>query len=186
MPHPLAATVLLFTWTAGGALAAEGPVPVSAEAARAAFERIQALAGRWRGSSTRGWTDTIRVRVIARGSAVVMDAGGAAEGGAGAHPGEEMMTVFYLDHGRLMLTHYCVARNHPRLVAVSAEGGGRVLEFRFVDGANLASRDVGHMDSMVMRIDAPDRFTSRWTWHAGGVSQWTEEIERVRLPGGAP
>ena len=54
-----------------------------------------------------------------------------------------------------------------------------------MDGANLASRDVGHMDAMVMRIEGPDRFTSRWTWHADGVSQWTEEIERVRVRDGA-
>ena len=62
----------------------------------------------------------MRIRAIARGSAVVMDGDGAPDGESGAHPGEEMMTAFYLDGGRLMLTHYCVARNYPRLVATAA------------------------------------------------------------------
>ena len=68
------------------------------------------------------------------------------------------------------------------LMTVSPLDGGRSLEFRFLGGTNLPSRDIGHMDSMVMRIDGPDRFTSRWTWYASGVSKWTEEIVRVRVP----
>lgn len=177
---------LLVTAAATAAAAGSGPDGgISPAAAREAFEHIKALGGRWRGSSTRGWTDEIRIRSIAGGSAVVSDGGGSADGVPGAHPGEEMMTVFYLDGDRLMLTHYCVAQNHPRLVATAARDGGRELEFRFVDGANLASRDQGHMDSMVMRIEGPDRFSSRWTWYSRGTSKWTEQIERVRVTEGA-
>jgi hypothetical protein len=171
---------------AAGAMAGAGPDPgLSGAEARAAFERIKALSGRWRGGSTRGWHDEVRIRTIAGGSAVVEDGGGTPAGDEGAHPGQEMMTVFYLDGDRLMLTHYCVARNHPRLVATAAEDGGRTLWFRFVDGATLPSRDRGHMDSVVLRIPSTDRFTSRWTWYENGTGKWTEEIERTRVEAAA-
>jgi hypothetical protein len=182
MRRLLAAGLLCFAAVPGAPAAGSNAEPgVPAAAAREAFERIKALSGRWRGGSTKGWTDEVRIRPIAGGSAVVEDGGGSPAGENGAHPGEEMMTVFYLDGDRLMLTHYCVARNHPRLVASAIADGGRSLRFRFVDGANLESRDRGHMDSVVMRIDGPDRFTSRWTWFDHGRSKWTEAIERVRV-----
>ena len=161
---------------------AQRPEPgLSGAAARDAFERIKALSGRWRGGSTRGWHDEVRIRIIAAGSAVVEDGGGAAADAEGAHPGDEMMTVFYLDGDRLMLTHYCAARNHPRLLASAVADGGRTVTFRFVDGANLTSRDQGHMDGVVLRLLGPDRFTSRWTWYDHGSEKWAEEIERTRI-----
>jgi hypothetical protein len=177
------AAAFLCSALAGSAPAVEpGPAAdVSAQAARDAFARIKGLAGRWRGASTRGWTDEVRIRAIAGGSAVVEDGGGAAEGPGGAHPGEEMMTVFYLDGDRLMLTHYCVARNHPRLVAREFADGGRTVVFGFLDAANLASRDQGHMDAMVLRFLGSDRFATRWTWYAQGAEKWMEDIERVRV-----
>jgi hypothetical protein len=61
--------------------------------ARAAFARFKGLAGRWQGRSTRGWTDTSTIRVIAGGSVVEMAS-------FDAHPGEEMRTLFHLDGDR--------------------------------------------------------------------------------------
>jgi hypothetical protein len=165
---------------------AAGPRPepgLSPQEAQDAFARIKALAGRWRGGSTKGWHDEVRIRTIAGGSAVVEDGGGTLADAAGPHPGDEMMTVFYLDGDRLMLTHYCGARNHPRLLATSAADGGRTLTFRFVDGANIPSRETGHMDSVVLRLPGADRFTSRWTWYGDGIEKWDEEIERTRVVG---
>jgi len=179
----LLAAAIFCSALAGPAAAVEpSPAPgVSPQAARDAFAHIKALAGRWRGSSTRGWTDEVRIRTIAGGSAVVQDGGGSPEGAGGAHPGQEMMTVFYLDGDRLMLTHYCVARNHPRLVAREVGDGGRTLVFRFLDAANLQSRDHGHMDAVVLRILGDDRFATRWTWYDQGSEKWMEDIERTRI-----
>ena len=95
--------------------------------ARAAFERLKALAGTWEGRSTKGWDETLRYEVIAGGSVVL-------ETSVDAHPGETMATAFHMDGDRLMLTHYCVARNQPRLVATSFEDGGRTVVFTFRDG----------------------------------------------------
>jgi hypothetical protein len=155
---------------------AHAPEPAaapSADAARSAFERFKALEGTWRGRSTRGWEEDVTYRVIAGGSVV--------HGSSfDAHPGETMATMFYLNEGALELTHYCVAKNAPHLRATSFEEGGRVIEFTFVDGANLSDRNRGHMDRAVFRFLANGRVTSRWTWYQNGQERWMEEIELVR------
>src|SRR5262245_40943398 len=48
-----------------------GRAPVPGDQARAAFERIKALAGNWEGRSTKGWVETLRYEVIAGGSTVL-------------------------------------------------------------------------------------------------------------------
>jgi len=141
--------------------------------ARSTFERLKALAGKWKGESTRGWAEENEYRVIAGGSVVMATS-------FDAHPNETMVTMFYLDGEELMLTHYCVARNQPRLRATSFEDEGRTVTFTFVDGGNLPSRDRGHMDRAVYRFDGPDAFTAKWTWYQDGQDRWMEEIRQTR------
>lgn len=151
------------------------PPRPSAGEARAAFERLKGLAGTWEGRSTKGWEETLRYQVIAGGSAVL-------ETSFEAHPGEEMATVFHLDGDRLMLTHYCVAKNQPRLEATSITDGGRTVVFTFKDGGNIPTRDKGHMDSAVFTFDGDDRVTSRWSWYQDGKEKWFEDIVQTRTP----
>lgn len=143
--------------------------------ARACFDRFKALDGDWTGTSTKGWTETIRYRTIAGGSCVE-------ESSFGAHPNESMVTLFHMDGDRLMLTHYCVAKNQPRLVASDVKDGA--VTFTFLDATNLASRDKGHMDKVRFRFVDADHFTSQWTWYQDGKESWMEEIvhERVKTP----
>ena len=170
----LAAALMVVMLAAGSG--AGGQSGVDAAAARAAFERFTSLAGEWEGKSSAGWTGVNTYTVIARGSAVL----GTSK--HGAHPGEDeaMATVHHLDGERLLLTHYCVARNQPRLVATKIDHGGRRIEFTFLDGTNLPSRNAGHMDRAVFDFQDHDRFTSRWTWYQDGQQRWMEEITYTR------
>ena len=148
--------------------AAAGPPPSAA-----AYERFKALEGSWHGTSTKGWTDQVTFKTIAAGSAVI-------ETSFDAHPGETMVTVFVLDGDRLLLTHYCVAKNQPRLIATAIDDGGRSVTFTFLDGTNLPSRDRGHMDKATFHFDDDDHFTTRWTWFQDGKESWMEEIRMTR------
>ena len=141
--------------------------------ARAAFEKIKALAGDWTSKSTKGWTETENYQVIAGGS-VVMNLS------YGAHPDEWMATMFHMDGERLMLTHYCVAKNQPRLRATEFSVDGKKVIFTFQDATNLPSRDKGHMDKHAMMFDGPDRLRTQWTWYQDGKESWMEEIEHRR------
>ncbi len=141
-----------------------------------AFARLKELKGEWRARSTKGWDETILFDVVARGSVVVettrfKDA-----------PDRTMHTMYHMDGDRLMLTHYCEAMNQPRLLATDIEAGGRRVVFTFLDGANIATRSVGHMDKAIYKFIDQGHFTSQWTWYEAGKESWMEAIvfERIR------
>jgi hypothetical protein len=169
----IAAAVPVLSILIGGSITDEKPLGGEVPAARAAYARFQGLEGAWRGESTKGWTEDVTFRPIAGGSAVV-------ETSFDAHPGETMLTLFALDGERLRLTHYCVAKNQPRLEATSFEENGRVVTFTFLDGGNLSSRDQGHMDRAVFRFEDADHVTTQWTWYQDGREKWLEEIRLTR------
>ncbi len=148
----------------------------------AVFNKLKNMAGDWEEKSTRGWTGSSRVRVLARGSAVLFDSAFTDS------PESGMATLAYLDNGRLLLTHYCEARNQPTLVASSQSGDGNTVVFTFLSGTGMKSRNDGHMDKVVMKFVNGDSYTDQWTWFSGGKEQWLEEIEhrRVRSQASAP
>jgi hypothetical protein len=160
---------LLITFTASQTPSATVP----AENAQALFEKLRSLEGEWNGSSTRGWTDRVTFRAIAGGSVVVSTS-------FDAHPGETMMTMYHMDGSRLMLTHYCVAKNQPRLVATSVSPDARRAGFTFLDATGMPGRDTGHMDQAVFEFLDDDQFTSKWTWYQKGEERWMEEIRYTR------
>ena len=146
-------------------------LPVNADVM---FARIKQLAGRWRTRSTKGWTGGDTIRVIARGSALIFESEFDDNTDAG------MATLYYLDNGRLLLTHYCEAGNQPTLVATGQSPDGKVLAFTFLSGTGMKSRDEGHMDKVVFRFADADSYTSQWTWYKAGSEKWLEEIEYHR------
>jgi hypothetical protein len=148
--------------------------PASPDASKQAYERLKALEGKWVGTSTKGWKEQIQYNVIAGGSAVE-------ERSFDAHPGETMLTLFHMDGDRLMLTHYCAAKNQPRLLATNISPDGKTIEFTFLDATNLPSRDKGHMDKAVFHFLDDAHFTNRWTWYQDGKEKWLEEITMERV-----
>ena len=155
------------------ALPAAGEPVTSALAARA-YDRFKALDGTWVGESTKGWTEKIKYTVFAKESCVM-------ETSFDAHPNEMMVTMVCPDGDRLLLTHYCVATNQPRLVLTSANADASELTFEFLDGTNLPTRDKGHMDKVLFRFVGKDEFTSQWTWYQDGKESWMEEIRNKRV-----
>ena len=151
--------------------------PLTPTQARAAFERFRALAGRWKERSTKGWTEHTVYELIAKGSVLLSrsefdDPAAAAEG---------MADAIHLDGDRLLLTHYCEAGNQPRLVASSATPDLKEIEFTFLDGTNLRSRDQGHMDRIVFRFEDASHFRSQWDWYADGHARPFEEVTHERI-----
>jgi hypothetical protein len=142
--------------------------------AKRAFERFKSLAGNWEGHSSKGWTENLKVRVIAGGSCVIEES----EFAHGADPQNNMVTMYHMDGDNLLLTHYCMARNQPRLRATEFSNNGQDLTFTFQDGTGMSSRDVGHMDKVVFHFDDsnPNAYRSQWTFYAKGKEQWMEEI----------
>lgn len=161
-----------------GAASEPAPPPDLVERA---YERFRGLVGHWRGESTAGWASSTEYRLFGRGTAVL-----GLSSFDDAPPERDMATAVNRDGDRLLLTHYCEAGNQPRLVASRISEDAREVEFVFLDGTGMASRDEGHMDRAVFRFLGRDRFTSRWTWYQAGEETWMEEIEYHREGGAGP
>jgi hypothetical protein len=141
---------------------------------RAAFERLKMFEGKWVGRSTKGWQDTVVYKVIAQGSVVQ-------ENSFESNPKASMVTMYYLDGNRLLLTHYCVSKTQPRLQATVFENNGRRVTFTFLDGTSMPSRDTGHMDKVRFNFVDVRSFTTQWTWYQKGNERWLEEIRYERI-----
>jgi hypothetical protein len=144
--------------------------------AQTAFEHFKQLAGDWQGASGDGTKIRHHYSVISAGS-VVME-----ESWFDAHKDEEMVTMYHLNNGKLMLTHYCVAMNQPRLEATRFSDDCNRVEFTFLDATNIKDRNQGHMDRVVCEFIGKDQIKSHWTWFAKGKESWMEDfvLNRVR------
>jgi hypothetical protein len=52
--------------------------------------------------------------------------------------GNEMVSMYHLDGARLLLTHYCMAKNQPRMQLALCGPATGELRFEFLDAKNLA------------------------------------------------
>ncbi len=139
----------------------------------AAFDRIKALSGKWVGKTPEGAPFTTTFRVTSAGSAVLQLF---MEGTA-----EEMPTMYHLDGDRLMVTHYCMFKNQPRMVAAAADASGNTIRFHFLDVTNLAGPDAGHMRELALTFLGTDKVRQVWTFRQDGKdSAMSFEAERQR------
>jgi hypothetical protein len=135
--------------------------PVHSEGAasfdeKAAFERLKSLAT-WQGAPETADT-AVRYELTGAGNAVMEV----------QHPGtpRQMTSVFYLDQGHLVLTHYCVA-NQPHLRLDTAASTPDRLVFAFAGGSNLDPAQDGHLHSGTIQLKA-DRVESDWAVYYKG------------------
>ncbi|MEM9558640.1 MAG: hypothetical protein AAGC60_30605 [Acidobacteriota bacterium] len=141
--------------------------------AAAALERMKTLEGSWEGTTGRGKPATLVVRVVAGGTAVMEEY----SEGAGTMG---MMTLYHLDGEDLMLTHYCISNNQPRMRADLAKSEDGALYFEFFDSTNLQDPMAGHMRRARIQIVDENTLSNAWTYRQGGEDVFTEAIEWQR------
>lgn len=135
---------------------------------RAAFESLTALEGTWRPADKPNSKLRVTFEATAGGSVLV-------ETWRAAAP--HSMTVYHLDGGTLLATHYCPQGNVPRLALVRTEADG-TLRFEFRDGANT---DVagGHHEAVLTLRHAEGTLTRGETYaeNARPFDPATAELE---------
>lgn len=140
-----------------------------------AFEQLKALAGDWRIANPKDENEktqtALSYRLIAGGSAVVeTDFPGS---------GKEMVTVYYRDGDKLLLTHYCGCGNHPRMKARAGDNPKELI-FDFEGGANFdPAKDVHMHDAVFNFIDA-NKFHTEWQLYVGGKPAGKHSFDLVR------
>ena len=113
------------------------------------------LPGRWEGAYADGtfddptseWTPLrVDYYLTAGGTAIIEDYL------FGRGPGVGMSTVYHLDNNDIRATHFCGARNHPRMISRAFDADSQTLSLGFVDVANLAAPENYHSRSIDLRI----------------------------------
>jgi hypothetical protein len=158
-----------------GSAAAASDAPDGA----AAFERLKGLVGVWEVAEPAGKKVTVRYELTASGSALYERYADASMG-----KGNEMVTIYHLDSGRLLLTHYCMAGNQPRMLLKRFDPATGELDFDFLDATGLKDENEGHMRRARFRVADPNRYESRWEFVENGRTTFDEKQELTRVSSG--
>lgn len=139
----------------------------------AAFEILKQLEGRWTGTfGYEGAEETYPVthefRVSGQGTVVMESMFSGTE--------DEMISMYHLDDGNLVMTHYCAAGNQPRMKLDPEGASAKVLPFEFVGGSNLDPAKDGHLHSGKIALADDGTIESIWTRWVGG-----EQVGVIRL-----
>jgi hypothetical protein len=162
---------------ARGALAAPAPPAAATTGTRTAspaLDRFKALAGDWvaaeDGEMMKKGDLVARYAVTANGSAVVET----------VFPGRphEMVTVYHADGPDLVLTHYCMEGNQPRMRARGAASSR--FEFAYDGGTNIDPARDRHMHSATVSLLGPDELRSEWNEIAEGKPVLVARMHLVR------
>ncbi len=123
---------------------------------------LKEVAGEWEGkgfAGDRAMPASVRWETISGGTAVMETLVPGTE--------HEMRSVYFMDAGELVLTHYCAMGNQPRM-KLSPRSTERELVFDFDGGTNVdPARDV-HVHSGRITIVGPDALEAEWTVWGGG------------------
>lgn len=164
------AFLALVAGLAGPSLAAAAPT----SAAAASLERLKALAGEWVAAEDNEMAkkgDLVSRYVVSAGGTAVVET---------VFPGSphEMVTVYHLDGSDLVLTHYCMEGNQPRLRAKKT--GGARLDFVYDGGTNIDPAKTKHMNAAWVEFVGADEIRNQWTEIADGKPVFVAKSHLVR------
>ncbi len=159
----LVSFVLLAVWVTASQGSDKKDAPHGA-ANQAGLERFKQLAGEWTGNMKDEQGNArndvvVRYRVTSGGSTVVEILGPDSD--------HEMVSVIHPDGDHLMLTHYCMLGNQPRMKA-DAKGEGNQIAFKFVGATNMKSDKDMHMHDVVFTFIDKDTLKTEWTNYNDG------------------
>ena len=131
-----------------------------------AWEKMKSLVGEWEGTMAHGDMNMpvkVSYSLVSDGTSLMER--------MNADEHHEMVTMYYPDGSRIMMTHYCSEGNQPRMRAQAAAGEPKSLAFDFVDATGLVSPQAEHMRKLVVRFDDGDHFTQEWTHRRAGKEE---------------
>ena len=168
------ATLAAVVLSASAAFGAPPPPSTGGKPASASLERLKALTGEWvaaeDGEMSKKGDLVARYAVTAAGSAVVET----------VFPGSphEMVTVYHADGPDLVLTHYCMEGNQPRMRAKDAKGPR--FDFAYDGGTNIDPKRDRHMHSAWLELLGADEIRNEWTELADGKTVLVAKSHLVR------
>lgn len=135
------------------------------------FEALKKLEGTWTQTQKDGAVSQVTLSVVAGGSAILEQ-----------HVGRDRTrvsaaSVYHLDNGALVMTHYGAEGNHPRMKATSVEA--QRIRFETTDVLNLKSASAPHVSAVTFAFKDTDHLTQEWTTKQDGkVTKHVVELTR--------
>lgn len=128
------------------------------------FENLKMLEGVWEGINPAGNPVTVTYEIYSGGSAFMEKLQPQGE--------PSMITIYNMDDGNLMMTHYCSAGNQPRMKGTVTGAEDNRIDFVFIDGTNLKSTHTnGYMQSLSIVFKDKDHIEQVWTFRKDGKDQ---------------
>jgi hypothetical protein len=156
--------------------AAAAAAPAATVSPADGFERFKALPGEWvaaeDGPMSKKGDVVARYALTAAGTALVET----------VFPGSEheMVTVYHADGPDVVLTHFCMEGNQPRMRARAARGPR--YDFAYDGGTNIDRKRDRHMHSAWLEFVGADEIRSEWTEHADGKTVLVVQSHLLRNP----
>ena len=151
---------------------AADPKPGSSPNAEAAFASLKTLVGQWEATTSSGKVH-LSYELISGDTALLER--------ESSETMPSMVTVYYVDGGRLLLTHYCMIGNQPRMQVKAFNADTGELNFQFLDATNLASPGAGHMHNAKIRIVDNSHLVSEWQFYENGQPKFSESAQYTRV-----
>jgi hypothetical protein len=145
--------------------------------AKTSFDKLKSLAGVWDGrmhtdpvmKDVEGTSARVTMRVTSMGNAMIHEIT------SSVRP-DDPITMFYIDDGKLLLTHYCDAGNRPRMTAAMTPDGK--IDFEFLDVAGPLK--YGHMHHGTFTFVDADHHIEDWTYMMPGDKPVHAHVELTR------
>ena len=142
--------------------------------AKGALERLAGLSGTWvlEEAPADQPGNTFVYKVVGAGSAVVEE----------LFPGSDhaMVSVYHLDGDELVMTHYCAARNQPRMQLDREASTADEYVFKFIGGTNFDPVKDMHMHEGRILFLPDGRVKSEWTGYDQGKPTGTHAFTLKR------
>jgi hypothetical protein len=90
----------------------------------------------------------------------------------------EMVTVYHLNGGRIVLTHYCTSNTQPTMTSPGLTGNA--IAFEFSGGANIDPGKTSHMHDATIEFVSADEIKSTWVNWKGGKADHASTFRVVR------
>jgi hypothetical protein len=134
--------------------------------ANAGLEKMKKLAGTWLAADKDGnpTEQVVSIIKVTAGGGVVHET---------LFPGQpqEMISIYTADGQDLIMTHYCVLGNQPRMKADPKSASNQIV-FHFAGGTNLDVAKDKHMHEATLTIVSDDRIEIKGTgWENGAPAK---------------
>lgn len=151
--------ILTFALLASSALPPVVPAATPIDHA-AVFEQFKALEGTYEEIGMDGAPARVEYRLISRGTALTE---------TWYMPvGKEELTVFHMDNGTLVATHYCASNMQSTMTLGPSADGGDQFPFQLRSISNQADPDAAHNSAFGYSFDRHGHIHRSEEWTTGG------------------